>query len=120
MVEIVNYPTRDALGRSIRDLRISVTDRCNFRCVYCMPREIFGPDYAFVPRDELLRLEEVARIAKVFAACGVKKVRITGGEPMIRRNLEHLIEMIASIEVIVDISMTTTASYLSKGRAIAL
>ena len=120
MVEIVNYPTRDALGRSIRDLRISVTDRCNFRCVYCMPREIFGPDYAFVPRDELLRLEEVARIAKVFAACGVKKVRITGGEPMIRRNLEHLIEMIASIEGIDDISMTTNASYLSKGRAIAL
>ena len=110
----------DAFGRSIRDLRISVTDRCNFRCVYCMPREIFGPGYAFVPRDELLRLEEIVRIAKVFAACGVKKVRITGGEPMIRRNLEHLIEMIASIEGIDDISMTTNASYLSKGRAVAL
>ena len=110
----------DAFGRSIRDLRISVTDRCNFRCVYCMPREIFGPGYAFVPRDELLQLEEIVRIAKVFAACGVKKVRITGGEPMIRRNLEHLIEMIASIEGIDDISMTTNASYLSKGRAVAL
>ena len=110
----------DSFGRLIRDLRISVTDRCNFRCVYCMPREIFGPGYAFVPRDELLRLEEIVRIAKVFAACGVKKVRITGGEPMIRRNLEHLIEMIASIEGIDDISMTTNASYLSKGRAVAL
>ena len=110
----------DALGRPIRDLRISVTDRCNFRCVYCMPREIFGPGYAFVPRDDLLRLEEIVRIAKVFATCGVKKVRITGGEPMIRRNLEHLIEMIASIDGIDDISMTTNASYLSKNRAVAL
>ena len=110
----------DVFGRLIRDLRISVTDRCNFRCVYCMPREIFGPGYEFVPRNELLRLEEIVRIAKVFADCGVKKVRITGGEPMIRRNLEHLIEMIATIEGIDDISKTTNASYLSKRRAAAL
>jgi len=120
MTEIAPYSAKDALGRTIRDLRISVTDRCNFRCVYCMPKEVFGPGYEFVPRDKLLRLEEIARIAKVFAACGVKKVRITGGEPMIRRNLEHLIEMIASIEGIDDISMTTNASLMTKGRAAAL
>ena len=120
MASVAMTSPMDAFGRLIRDLRISVTDRCNFRCVYCMPREIFGPSYAFVPRDELLRLEEIVRIAKVFAACGVKKVRITGGEPMIRRNLEHLIKMIASIEGIDDVSMTTNASYLSKGRAVAL
>ena len=120
MASVAAISPIDAFSRPIRDLRISVTDRCNFRCVYCMPRDIFGPGYAFVPRDELLRLEEIVRIAKVFAACGVKKVRITGGEPMIRRNLEHLIEMIASIEGIDDISMTTNASYLSKGRALAL
>jgi len=120
MTEIAPYSAKDALGRTIRDLRISVTDRCNFRCVYCMPKEVFGPGYEFVPRDKLLRLEEIARIAKVFAACGVKKVRITGGEPMIRRNLEHLIEMIASIEGIDDISMTTNASLMTKGRAVAL
>ena len=120
MTEIAPYSAKDALGRTIRDLRISVTDRCNFRCVYCMPKEVFGPGYEFVPRDKLLRLEEIARIAKVFAACGVKKVRITGGEPLIRRNLENLIEMIATIAGIDDISMTTNASYLSKGRAVAL
>ena len=120
MVSVATTSPIDAFGRLIRDLRISVTDRCNFRCVYCMPREIFGPGYAFVPRDELLCLEEIVRIAKVFAACGVKKIRITGGEPMIRKNLEHLIEMMATIEGIEDISMTTNASYLSKGRAVAL
>ena len=85
---------RDRLQRPLRDLRISVTDRCNFRCVYCMPREIFGPGYAFLPRKDLLTLEEIARVAKVFSALGMRKVRITGGEPLIRRNLEHLIEMI--------------------------
>ena len=120
MASVATTSPMDAFGRLIRDLRISVTDRCNFRCVYCMPREIFGPGYAFVPRDELLCLEEIVRIAKVFAACGVKKIRITGGEPMIRKNLEHLIEMIAAIEGIDDISMTTNASYLSKDRAVAL
>ena len=83
---------QDRLHRPLRDLRISVTDRCNFRCVYCMPREIFGPGYAFLPRKDLLTLEEIARVAQVFAALGMRKVRITGGEPLIRRNLEHLIE----------------------------
>lgn len=110
----------DALGRSIRDLRISVTDRCNFRCVYCMPREIFGPGYEFLPRKDLLSLEEIFRIVKVFSIVGVRKIRITGGEPLIRRNLEHLIEMLGNIENIEDISMTTNASLLSASRARSL
>ena len=110
-------PILDSLARPLRDLRISVTDRCNFRCVYCMPREVFGPGYAFVPRDDLLTLEEIARIAGVFAAIGMRKVRITGGEPLIRRNLEHLIEMIDAIDGVEDISLTTNGSMLSPGRA---
>ena len=117
MSDIIPYPVKDALGRPIRDLRISVTDRCNFRCIYCMPREVFGPGYAFVPRNELLTLEEIARIAQVFAMAGMRKVRITGGEPMIRRNLEHLIEMLDAIDGVEDISMTTNGSMLTLGRA---
>ncbi len=111
---------KDQLSRPIRDLRISVTDRCNFRCVYCMPRDIFGPNYQFVRRSELLRLEEIFRIAKVFAINGVRKLRITGGEPLIRRDLEQLIEMLASIDGIHDISMTTNASMLTEDRVIGL
>ena len=111
---------KDQLSRPIRDLRISVTDRCNFRCVYCMPRDIFGPNYQFVRRSELLRLEEIFRIAKVFAINGVRKLRITGGEPLIRRDLEQLIEMLASIDGIDDISMTTNASMLTEDRVIGL
>ena len=117
MSDIIPYPVKDALGRPIRDLRISVTDRCNFRCIYCMPREVFGPGYAFVPRNELLTLEEISRIAQVFAMAGMRKVRITGGEPMIRRNLEHLIEMLDAIDGVEDISMTTNGSMLTLGRA---
>ncbi len=117
MSDIIPYPVKDTLGRPIRDLRISVTDRCNFRCIYCMPREVFGPGYAFVPRNELLTLEEIARIAHVFAMAGMRKVRITGGEPMIRRNLEHLIEMLDAIDGVEDISMTTNGSMLTLGRA---
>jgi cyclic pyranopterin phosphate synthase len=107
----------DTLSRPLRDLRISVTDRCNFRCVYCMPREIFGPGYAFVPRKDLLTLEEIARIATVFARIGMRKVRITGGEPLIRRNLEHLVEMINAIDGVEDISLTTNGSMLTARRA---
>src|SRR3954453_14467386 len=75
----------DKLGRPIRDLRISVTDRCNFRCSYCMPKEIFGDDYVFLPKNELLTFEEIERFARIFAALGVKKLRLTGGEPLMRR-----------------------------------
>ena len=110
----------DRLHRPLRDLRISVTDRCNFRCVYCMPREIFGPGYAFLPRKDLLTLEEIARVAQVFAALGMRKVRITGGEPLIRRNLEHLIEMIDATEGVQDISLTTNGSMLTADRAVSL
>ncbi|MEC9078694.1 MAG: GTP 3',8-cyclase MoaA [Pseudomonadota bacterium] len=110
----------DRLNRPLRDLRISVTDRCNFRCVYCMPREVFGPGYAFVPRKDLLTLEEIARVAQVFAALGMRKVRITGGEPLIRRNLEHLIEMIDATEGVEDISLTTNGSMLTSVRAASL
>ena len=115
-----NKAVLDRLHRPLRDLRISVTDRCNFRCVYCMPREIFGPGYAFLPRKDLLTLEEIARVAQVFAALGMRKVRITGGEPLIRRNLEHLIEMIDATEGVQDISLTTNGSMLTADRAVSL
>ena len=117
---LTEEPIVDGLARPFRDLRISVTDRCNFRCVYCMPREVFGPGYAFVPREELLTLEEIARIVGVFAVIGMRKVRITGGEPLIRRNLEHLIEMIEAMDGVEDISLTTNGSMLSQSRAVNL
>ena len=120
MSDLARYVTKDKFDRPIQDLRLSVTDRCNFRCVYCMPREVFGPGYQFVPRNDLLKLEEIARIARLFAGHGVRKLRITGGEPMIRRNLEHLIEMLSDIEGITDISMTTNASLLTVKRAESL
>lgn len=120
MNEAEKYQTTDTLDRPIRDLRVSVTDRCNFRCIYCMPREIFGPGHKFVPRNDLLKLEEIARITRLFAGHGVRKVRITGGEPMIRRNLERLIEMLRDIDGITDISMTTNASMLTLKRAQSL
>jgi cyclic pyranopterin phosphate synthase len=100
----------DVLGRPLRDLRISVTDRCNFRCVYCMPKEVFGHDYEFLPRAQLLDYEEIARLARAFVANGVRKIRITGGEPLVRRHLERLIAMLAPLEV--DLTLTTNGSLL--------
>ena len=91
-------PLLDRLGRPLETLRISITDRCNFRCVYCMPKEVFGRDYAFLERRELLTLEEIARVVGIFAGLGVRTVRITGGEPLVRRNVEHLVELLAAIE----------------------
>jgi GTP 3',8-cyclase len=114
-------PTRptDRLGRPLGDLRISVTDRCNFRCVYCMPREVFGREYRFLPREELLTFEEIERLARIFAAEGVEKIRLTGGEPLLRRNLERLVAMLAAIPG-VDVAMTTNGSLLaSKARVLA-
>jgi cyclic pyranopterin phosphate synthase len=106
----------DTLGRALRDLRISVTDRCNFRCTYCMPREVFGRDYAFLPRDEILTFEEITRLARVFVALGVEKLRITGGEPLVRRDLPNLIAMLADIRRPdggrVDLTLTTNGSAL--------
>jgi GTP 3',8-cyclase len=103
----------DRLGRPIRDLRISVTDRCNFRCVYCMPKEVFGRDYPFLPRAELLTFEEIERLARTFAGLGVEKIRITGGEPLLRRDLETLLEMLATIPG-VDLTLTTNGALLAR------
>lgn len=102
----------DALGRPLRDLRISVTDRCNFRCTYCMPAEIFGERYQFLPRGELLTFEEIARLVRLFARLGVHKVRLTGGEPLVRQQIERLVEQIAAIEGIDDIALTTSGFLL--------
>ena len=106
-------PPLDTLGRPVRDLRISVTDRCNFRCVYCMPREAFGPDHAFLPRDEILTFEEIERLTRAFVSLGARKVRLTGGEPLIRRDLEHLVARLSAIEGIEDLSLTTNGSLLA-------
>jgi GTP 3',8-cyclase len=106
-------PLRDTLGRSLRDLRISVTDRCNFRCVYCMPKEVFGKDYAFLERKELLTFEEITRLARIFQRFGIEKVRLTGGEPLVRRNLEHLIAMLSEVPGL-DLTLTTNGSNLAK------
>jgi GTP 3',8-cyclase len=100
----------DTLGRPLRDLRISVTDRCNFRCVYCMPREVYGHDYRFLDRRELLTFEEIARVAAVFVGLGVRKLRITGGEPLVRRDLERLVELLAPLGA--ELTLTTNASLL--------
>src|SRR5437660_6420236 len=109
----------DTLGRPLHDLRISVTDRCNFRCVYCMPKEVFGRDYAFLERTQLLSLEEIARVVGVFAALGVRTVRITGGEPLVRRNLEHLVELVAVIPGL-ELALTTNGALLpQKAEALA-
>lgn len=103
----------DTLNRPLRDLRISVTDRCNFRCVYCMPKEIFGPDYQFLRRDQILTFEEIERLARIFATHGVRKIRLTGGEPLVRRDLHLLISMLAAIPDI-DLTLTTNGALLAK------
>ncbi|WP_411830030.1 GTP 3',8-cyclase MoaA [Metasolibacillus meyeri] len=105
---------RDKLNRPLRDLRISVTDRCNFRCQYCMPAEIFGPDYAFLSSDKILSFGEIERLVKIFVALGVKKVRITGGEPLLRRDLPVLIERLYQIQGVEDIALTTNGTLLKK------
>jgi len=108
----------DALGRPLRDLRISVTDRCNFRCVYCMPKDVFGPDYPFLSRGDLLSFEEIVRLARVFRRHGIEKIRLTGGEPLLRRNLERLVGMLAEISG-VELTLTTNGSLLArKARAL--
>jgi GTP 3',8-cyclase len=107
----------DQLQRPLRDLRISVTDRCNFRCTYCMPAEIFDQDYAFMPREQLLTFEEIERLAKVFAKMGVKKIRLTGGEPLLRKDLPVLIRKLIDIDGIEDIGLTTNGVYLVKHAA---
>jgi len=105
-------PLVDTLGRPLRDLRISVTDRCNFRCTYCMPKEVFGREYEFLPRGELLTFEEIVRLARVFVEQGVEKIRLTGGEPTLRRELPKLIEMLRGVEGLKDLTLTTNGSRL--------
>jgi GTP 3',8-cyclase len=109
----------DTLGRPLETLRVSITDRCNFRCVYCMPKEVFGRDYAFLERDELLRFEEIARVVGIFARLGVRTVRLTGGEPLVRRDVERLVEMLAAIPDL-ELALTTNGALLpQKAQALA-
>ena len=102
----------DTRGRGMRDLRISVTDRCNFRCVYCMPREVFDSGYRFLPHEAILSFEEIARLARIFVDLGVQKIRLTGGEPLVRRHLHRLVEMLAELDV--ELTLTTNGSLLEK------
>ncbi|HET7571647.1 MAG TPA: GTP 3',8-cyclase MoaA [Gaiellaceae bacterium] len=112
-------PLRDRLGRPLETLRISVTDRCNFRCVYCMPKEVFGRDHVFLERRELLSFEEIERLARIFASLGVRKLRITGGEPLVRRDVERLVALLAAIPD-TEIALTTNGALLAqKARALA-
>lgn len=116
-----NNSTKDTRGRPLRDLRISVTDRCNFRCTYCMPKEIFDKDYPYLSHNELLSFEEITRLTKIFASLGVEKIRLTGGEPLLRKNLEVLVEMLAKIRTTadqpLDLTLTTNGSILRKKAA---
>lgn len=107
----------DSQSRPLRDLRISVTDKCNFRCQYCMPADIFGPDYPFLPQTKLLSFEEITRLTRIFTSIGVEKIRITGGEPLMRKNLPSLIAMIRQVEGVRDIAMTTNGSLLAQHAA---
>ena len=104
--------TTDSLGRPLHDLRISVTDRCNFRCVYCMPKEIYGKGYQFLPKEQLLTFEELGRLVRIFASLGVRKIRLTGGEPLMRRGLDHLVADLATIPDL-DLTLTTNGSLLA-------
>ncbi|MDP8928752.1 MAG: radical SAM protein, partial [Actinomycetota bacterium] len=103
----------DQFGRALRDLRISVTDRCNFRCCYCMPRDVFGTDFPFLERSELLSFEEIKRVTAVFAHLGVRKVRLTGGEPLLRHGIERLVELLVGIEGVDEVALTTNGSLLA-------
>jgi cyclic pyranopterin phosphate synthase len=112
MPDLLPMMPRDTRGRPLHDLRISVTDRCNFRCVYCMPRAVFGPDHAFLPRAELLTFDEIARLVAIFSRLGVEKVRLTGGEPLVRRELPALVRMLAAIPGVRDLTLTTNGVLL--------
>ncbi len=105
---------RDVHDRELRDLRVSVTDRCNFRCAYCMPRDVYDRDHVYLPRDEILTFEEIERLVRVFAGLGVAKVRLTGGEPLLRHDLDDLVARVAAVEGISDVAMTTNGSTLAR------
>ncbi len=110
----IDSNVEDRLKRPLRDLRISVTDRCNFRCTYCMPKEIFGPDHAFLPKQELLTFEEIVRVTRQFTRLGVRKIRLTGGEPLLRTDLPELVRQLNEVEGIEDIALTTNGVLLPK------
>lgn len=110
----VTIPVMDRFDRPLRDLRISVTDRCNFRCTYCMPREVFGPGYAFLPSDAVLSFDEITRLARLFIGLGVEKIRITGGEPLVRRDIDRLIAGLAGLEGLQDLTLTTNGLLLAR------
>jgi len=107
----------DRLERPLHDLRISVTDRCNFRCTYCMPKEVFGRDFHFLPHTELLSFEEITRLAKIFISCGAEKIRITGGEPLLRRDIDTLVGMLSQLDGLKDLTLTTNGSLLARKAA---
>jgi GTP 3',8-cyclase len=109
----VRTSVSDKFGRDLRDLRISVTDRCNFRCCYCMPRDVFGTDFPFMDHSELLTFEEIEQVVAVFAGLGVRKIRLTGGEPLLRHGIEHLVERLVNTEGIEDVALTTNGSLLA-------
>ncbi len=113
MAPLKSTMIQDHLSRPLRDLRISVTDRCNFRCGYCMPKEVFGRNFAFLPHSQILTFEEITRLARIFVSLGTKKIRITGGEPLLRRDLEILVGQLAEIDGLEDLSLTTNGSLLS-------
>jgi cyclic pyranopterin phosphate synthase len=117
VMTIAGVPLADTLARPLRDLRISVTDRCQFRCTYCMPREVFGRDFVFMPREQLLSFEELARLARIFTGLGVRKLRLTGGEPLLRRDLDKLVAMLAAIDGVQDIALTTNGALLARNAA---
>lgn len=121
MSVMAEQPTqiRDTFGRAIHDLRISVTDRCNYRCTYCMPAEIFGERYHFLPREQVLTYEEIARLTRLFVSLGVSKVRVTGGEPLVRQDIEELIGQLCAIDGVGDLTLTTNG-YLLADHAVAL
>ncbi len=110
-------PVRDTRGRALRDLRVSVTDRCNFRCPYCMPRELFGPDHVFLPQEQVLSTAEIAVLVRVFVRLGVRKVRLTGGEPLLRPDLEDLVAEIAATPGVEDLALTTNGALLARRAA---
>jgi len=108
----------DRMGRCLQDLRISVTDRCNFRCTYCMPKKVFDRNYSYLPHASLLSFEEITRLARQFVAHGVRKIRLTGGEPLLRKNIEQLIEQLAALRTpdgqALDLTLTTNGSLLAR------
>ena len=115
----MSLPVVDTRNRPLHDLRISITDRCNFRCTYCMPREIFGAGFVFLPSSQLLTFEEITRLARIFVGLGVEKIRLTGGEPLVRRDVEKLVAMLAPLDGLRDLTLTTNGSLLAhKARAL--